>query len=354
MVTRERFAGWLQKAGALKAVIQLRRLAPGPSTVTILTYHHIADHDHAYPYDPDVADATPAQFRRQMEMLVRYGTPIGIDDLIRALEGAPLPRNPVMVTFDDGYRSCHDTALPILRAVGMRATFFVATGYITDRRLYWWERIALALRQTRKNLAKLTYPQQLDLTPGAPDAHKRLTAVIKNTPSLDVDRFLDELCAELDVEWDRALEAKYADDIVMTWDQVRALTRAGMDVESHSRTHRVLQTLDDAALREELEGSRQDLEAQLGRPIRALAYPVGRRGAHVARIRAAIVAAGYKLGFSNSSGVTRMWPGPLHAMVPIDPFDVKRLATDREMSDAMWLAQVAVPRLAYISNRNRD
>jgi hypothetical protein len=25
-----------------------------------------------------------------------------------------------MVTFDDGYRSCHDVALPILRAVGMR------------------------------------------------------------------------------------------------------------------------------------------------------------------------------------------------------------------------------------------
>ena len=61
-----------------------------------------------------------------MEMLARYGTPIGIDELVRALDGAPLPKNPVMVTFDDGYRSCHDVALPILRAVGMRATFFVA------------------------------------------------------------------------------------------------------------------------------------------------------------------------------------------------------------------------------------
>ena len=41
--------------------------------------------------------------------------------LLHKLEGAPLPKNPVMVTFDDGYRSCHDVALPILRAVGMRA-----------------------------------------------------------------------------------------------------------------------------------------------------------------------------------------------------------------------------------------
>ena len=63
----------------------------------------------------------------------------------------------------------------------------------------------------------------------------------------------------------------------MTWDDVRALAGAGMDIESHTRTHRVLDTLDRDQLRDELVGSRRDLEAQLGRPIRAIAYPVGRR-----------------------------------------------------------------------------
>src|SRR6188768_548710 len=114
-------------------------------------------------FDAGVADATPTQFRRQMEMLARYGTPIGIDELLRALEGAPLPRNPVMVTFDDGYRSCHDVALPILRAVGIRATFFVASGYINDRKLYWWERIALILNEARCFVAQLTYPTSVEV-----------------------------------------------------------------------------------------------------------------------------------------------------------------------------------------------
>jgi hypothetical protein len=40
-------------------------------------------------------------------------------------------------------------------------------------------------------------------------------------------------------------------------------------------------------------------------------------------------------------------------MLPIDPFDVKRVATDRAMSDAMWFAQIAVPQLAYITALNR-
>jgi peptidoglycan/xylan/chitin deacetylase (PgdA/CDA1 family) len=352
--TRERFAQVLHRIGALKAVMHLRRLAPVPSTISILTYHHVAEHDPAYPFDPGVADATPQQFRRQMELLARYGTPIGVDELCRALEGAPLPKNPVMVTFDDGYRSCHDVALPILRAVGMRATFFIPTAYISERRLYWWERIAFALSQARIETAKLTYPSELAVVRSDPRAHRTLTNVIKDTPGLDIDRFLDGLYAAFGIEWSRDIEAKQSDDVVMTWDHLRSLARAGMDVESHTRRHRVLQTLDDDQLRDELAGSRHDLETQLGRPVRAIAYPVGRRISQLAKIRKAVADAGYRLGLTNASGATRIWPLPLQSMLPADPFDVRRFATDRDMSDAMYFTQVAVPRLAYINHHNRD
>jgi hypothetical protein len=42
------------------------------------------------------------------------------------------------------------------------------------------------------------------------------------------------------------------------------------------------------------------------------------------------------------------------AMLKADPFDVRRFATDRDMSDAMYFTQVAVPSLAYIGKHNRD
>src|SRR5688500_502830 len=186
--------------------MQLRRFAPVPSAVSILAYHHVADDDTAYPYDPGVADATPQQFRRQMEMLARYGTPIGVDELIRAVDGAPLPKNPVMVTFDDGYRSCHDIALPILRAVGMRATFFVATGFINDRKLYWWERIAICLSQARVATATIKFPKTVDVHSKDPKTQRMLADLIKDTPNLDIKRFLDELCAAFGVEWNDDIE----------------------------------------------------------------------------------------------------------------------------------------------------
>ena len=341
---RERVAVALHRTGALTAMMRLRRVAPGASPISILTYHHVADQDDAYPYDRGVADASPTQFRRQMELLARHCTPIGIDELVGAFDGAPLPKNPVMVTFDDGYRSCHDVALPILRAVGMRATFFVPTTFVAERRLFWWERIALVLSLSRVGSATISYPRPLELATRDPRAQNVLTDLIKNTPELDIERFLDELAAAFEVEWSREVETRHADDLVMTWDHLRALAHAGMDVESHTRRHRVLQTLDADGLRDELAGSRADLEAQLGRPVRAIAYPVGRRIAHLTAIRAAVAAAGYKIGLSNASGVTRL---------PTDPFDVCRLSTDRTMSDAMYFTQVAVPRLAYVSRANR-
>jgi peptidoglycan/xylan/chitin deacetylase (PgdA/CDA1 family) len=345
---RDGLARLLFGARALHAIQRARRFSPRHALVSIVTYHHVAEEDPSYAYDPTVADASPVQFRRQIELLARYGTAIGIDELVRAIDGAPLPKNAFMITFDDGYRSCHDVALPILREVGMRATFFIATRFVADRRLYWWERIAIALRSATVARATLATPKPVVIDTRDPRSLGVLTDLVKDTPKLDVERFLDDLCARLGVEWDATIEARHADNLVMSWPHVRALADAGMDIESHGRTHRVLQTLDDATLRDELAGSRADLEAQLGRPVRAIAYPVGRSIAQHARLRDAVAAAGYRIGMSNASGATRVWPTMLRRMLPVDPFDVRRLSTDRAMSDAMFFMQVVVPRFAYI------
>ena len=350
MGARERLAAALHGAGALAAVMHLRRLAPVPTTVSILTYHHIADDDPAYPFDPGVADAAPAQFQRQLELVARFGTPVTIDQLVRALDGESLPKNAVMITFDDGYRSCHDVALPLLQRVGLPATFFIPTAFVGERRLYWWERIALLLSSTKLATATLAYPAPLTFAPREPSALRTLSALVKDTAQLDLERFLAELVHALRVDWDTAIERRYADQLVMTWDQVRALAAAGMDVESHSKHHRVLQTLGSHELDDELAGSKRELEAQLGRPVRAIAYPVGRRIAHVAALRTAVEAAGYRLGFTNATGASRIWPRPLANVLRTDRFDVRRLSTGRTMSDAMWFAQIAMPRLAYIAS----
>jgi peptidoglycan/xylan/chitin deacetylase (PgdA/CDA1 family) len=338
----------LNRVGLFRRVMQLRRLAPMP-IVSIVTFHHVhdvAEHPDGYPYDPDVADATPRQFRRHLETLARIGTPIGMTDLLRGLGGAALPSNPMMITFDDGYRSCHDVVLPILQALGIPATFFVATSFVTERRLFWWERIALALHTARTPRARLTYPWPIEIDVRDPAARRRLNDLIKNTRSLDIERFLEELCDALGVEWSQAIETEHANRLIMTWDQVRALERAGMTIESHTRHHRVLETLDDDALYDELVGSRSDFERELGHPVQAIAYPVGRRIQNP-RIRTAVAGAGYQVGFANCDGINPLWPVALRDALAFDPLDLRRVSTCRAMTDAMFLTQLAVPALGY-------
>lgn len=341
MGVRESVARALLRVGALDGVFWLRGRSRVP-LLSVVTHHHVFDPPPDYPFDEGVVDATPAQFRERVEGLARRCTVIGVDELCRALRGAPLPRNPALITFDDGYRSCHDVALPILRSVGVRAVFFVATSFVQERRLYWWERIAWIVKRAPVGRLVLAYPvpREVDLGGGRDRAIAALVRAVKDTPGLDLERFLGELVRAAGVEWSPEIERALADELIMTWDQVRALRDAGMDVESHSRAHRVLRTLDPASLAADLGGARTDLEREVGRPVRAIAYPVGARIADAPAIRAAVAAAGYELGFTNGTGSSRVAPD-------VDPLDLSRLAPDRSMSNAMILGQLALPALGY-------
>lgn len=81
----------------------------------------------------------------------------------------------------------------------------------------------------------------------------------------------------------------------LTWDGVRALAAAGMEIGSHTVHHARLSELDDEQLQDELVQSRQTLELQLQRPIDLLAYPYNsvRRN-----VRAAAEQAGYRIAVS--------------------------------------------------------
>ncbi len=91
--------------------------------IPILIYHKI---DHRR--EIGINAISPAQFRKQMEWLYRhrYQT-ITFEDL---LNQATLPEKPIIITFDDGYASVYEHALPILASLNMRAVVYVISGYV--------------------------------------------------------------------------------------------------------------------------------------------------------------------------------------------------------------------------------
>jgi peptidoglycan/xylan/chitin deacetylase (PgdA/CDA1 family) len=339
-ISKRQLGQWLDGLGGVEAALRLRRHFVGP-WLPVLTYHRVIDVPAGYPFDADVVDCTPEMFDRQMGLLARHFTPIGVHELRAFLDGeAPLPRNPVMITFDDGYRDNYDHAWPILQRHGLKAVFFIATDAMAHRRVYWWDRVAWICSRAAPGEFRLEYPTRLvlDLHGRRGEATAILLQLIKEQYGLDLERLLDELTRAAGLAWDEHLERELADSLLMTWDQVRALRDGGMDVQSHTRVHRPLHTLDRAALVAELAGSRDDLAAQLGEAPIAIAYPVGQSIAALGRIQRELERAGYRLGFSCGSGVNALW-------ARIDPLDIKRMAAAAEPSFAAFRAALALPLL---------
>ena len=77
-------------------------------------YHHIVENAS----DTNGMSVTAAQFRADMEWLIDRGYSFVLPREL--VYGEPLPEKPVMVTFDDGYRSNYDLLFPILQELDVK------------------------------------------------------------------------------------------------------------------------------------------------------------------------------------------------------------------------------------------
>jgi peptidoglycan/xylan/chitin deacetylase (PgdA/CDA1 family) len=88
---------------------------------------------------------------------------------------------------------------------------------------------------------------------------------------------------------------------LLGWDDIAELDGNGtLEFEAHTVTHPNLLAVDDRRAAEEIEGSKRELEARLGRPVTALSYPAGLFGP---RERQLARAAGYRVAVSCEPGV---------------------------------------------------
>ncbi len=118
MLRRGRLAGLALAALLAAAPLAHSAAPPGEVPVPILMYHVIAAAPAGAPF-PGLY-VPPAEFRAQMRALAAAGFHAVTLDEVRAawLRRRRLPSNPIVVSFDNGYRTQYTEALPILRRLG--------------------------------------------------------------------------------------------------------------------------------------------------------------------------------------------------------------------------------------------
>ena len=118
----------------------IARLTRGNGRVAIVNYHRVLAAPSPFlASEPDIDI-----FTWQMELLARCFNVLSLREALAAIDAGRVPPRAVCITFDDGYRSVHDLALPVLRRLGLPATVFVSSGYVGGRTM-WNDRIVEAV-----------------------------------------------------------------------------------------------------------------------------------------------------------------------------------------------------------------
>jgi peptidoglycan/xylan/chitin deacetylase (PgdA/CDA1 family) len=289
-------AGALTAVGIHRAVEMVRRRQAGGARVLILSYHRVTPS-----FAASAREALPSllvsasALRRQLEHVARRREVVPLATAQRIL-GEPArrgARDVAAVTFDDGYADVVEHALPVLRALRVPATVFVPTGYPGTERRLPHDRLHASLCELRSRGIPLDRAQL------HPALQALLSACADAGPASTLDRLIARLSHDRLLALADALERRLGLDPrdlppgtrLASWDDLRALQAAAVEVGGHTVNHAVLANLPMAEARREVEGCRDQLDAQLGARPRAFAYP---NGYHTPAVRELVRTAGFR------------------------------------------------------------
>ena len=282
--------------------------------ILVLTYHRFSE-------VPRAGWTSAATLAKQLDYLASHYTVLPLSTIEHRLrEGRPLPRSTAAVTIDDGYSDFYEIAWPALRRRNLPATVFVVTDFVDRKQWIWTDKLPFLLsRLQAEELAIDVAGRNISgaLTGESPRRQlaSRINGVLKDQPDGMKDRLIEQIAAQCLVNLP---DRPPGDSESCTWEQLRQMESAGIEIGSHTVTHPVLTRVAPDRLRRELEESRGRLEDMLGHPVTSFCYP---NGAYDRTVRDAVAQAGYRLAMTSDDGLND---------ATIDPLAIRRIQNEEQ------------------------
>jgi peptidoglycan/xylan/chitin deacetylase (PgdA/CDA1 family) len=105
------------------------------STMLIVAFHRVNDQ-----LAEDGLTCGSAKFEAFCRFFRRYARVVAFSEQVAGCSAGRDMTGTVSITFDDGYLDNFEVAAPILRALGLPATFFISTAFIGSRVIPFWDR----------------------------------------------------------------------------------------------------------------------------------------------------------------------------------------------------------------------
>lgn len=261
----------------------------------ILCYHNVVPAVDAGVGDPCL-HLPRERFEQQMRWLRDHYLVVSLRELVDRVTAGCSLRSMAAVTFDDGYAGVFEHALPILRSLAMPATVFVVAEAVGRRAGFWWDQPEIVASSTPRRRQEWLNEMRGDGN----------AIVTRHAP--------------------RTLPPSHRPADGTT---VRTGLGRGIDLGSHSVTHRSLPTLTDGELEHEVVASRAMLHRVTGTQPEFFAYPYGQWDPRVSTV---VRSAGYRAALTLDDGRNGAFA---------DPWAMRRVNVPAGISPAAFEAWAA-------------
>ena len=187
-------------------------------------------------------DAKPTVFAKHIAYLSRHYTVIALDTLVAAIhrkDFSQIPPKSVVITIDDGHVG-NIALLPLFKQYNVRPMLYVCTQIINTHRHFWFK-IDGQSKAEKERLKRLSNAERL--------AHLKRTA-------------------------DFEPEKVYPDRRALEIAEMKEMAES-VDFQPHTRFHPILPQCTEMECKQEILGSKTDLERLLGVECLHFSYPNG-------------------------------------------------------------------------------
>lgn len=221
---------------------------------------------------------------------------VTLDEALARL-AAPTARPFAVLTFDDGYRSNRDLALPLLERYEAPATIYVPTGAATRELYAWWLGLTeLFLRHDTVDL------MPMGVRFHCPDRETKAAALQRTVAWVWEDFRRADLLRDVFTRHDVAVADAVAANLLDAAALAELDRHPLVEIAAHTTTHRALALVADGELAEDIAANKLWLEELLGREVPHFAYPYGPPSISGLREVQAVRAAGFRSAVTTTAG----------------------------------------------------
>ena len=182
-------------------------------------------------------------FEKQIRYLSQNYNIVSIDAFFERCRNHQETSRDIVITFDDGYKNNCTVVAPLLESLSVPFTVFVSAGLIEEgRRIPTFTVRSAVYHEGLDRLCLSSMAKEYDLSSSEKrdKANKEIIDYIKTSSNDVVKQVIAEIQDNLSNEQKQEIEDLYTSEDLMSWDDVRKISKMGATIGSHCMDHAIL------------------------------------------------------------------------------------------------------------------